>query len=180
MAEVLGALAEATMGALTARNGPRAWARRQPPKIRAEIWSGGRKVPSAVWPPRGAAGLPHSKAGAGRHLVAGIASWMNAHPVDLDRGRPSDSPLLAPPPPNGISFTEWVVGLVVSRDALAAGWGHPISTDPDEVDRRVLAELRKTIRRSACRPVHIAIAVLTGWGLPRAKAKDALKRAEGT
>ena len=51
-------------------------------------------------------------------------------------------------------------------------------TGEHEVERRIVAELRRTIRRLHCTPVTIAIAVLTGWGLPRAKAKDALRHVE--
>jgi hypothetical protein len=182
MAEVLGALAEASTAELTARNGPRAWARKQRPKGRSEIRpSDGRKMPRPVLPPRGFVDLPRSKADAGRHLVRWIEWWLAEHGVDLAAPLPRDGRrevLVADVPPDEVSFVKWVVGLVVATDAPAAGWGRPPSTDPDEIDRRVTAQLRRAIKRWDCTPVSIAIAVLVGWGLPRAKAKDAVRHVE--
>jgi hypothetical protein len=151
MAEILGALVKASPGDLKARNGPRAWARRQ-----------------SV----GGAPFPRSKADAGRQLVSWIQTWLKEHHVDLD----DDRRVLALPPSTNedLSFCEWIE-FVVSSDARAAGWGQPCDADIVVVQKRIVSELRKTIRRLRCTPEHLAIAVLVGWGMSRSKAKDALK-----
>jgi len=153
MAEVLGALAAAKLSAIVARNGPRAWARRQ---------CDGRLA------------LPRSKAEAGRQLVMWIKWWLDEHGVDL---RGDLRALVRPASGNDeLSFPEWIVS-VVSSEALSAGWGPPFSRDPDLVDERVVEELKKTIKRMRCTLEHLAIAVLVGWGMSRTLAKDAVKYA---
>lgn len=154
MAEVLGALAEATIAALKERNGPRAWARRQQ---------------------QGRVALPLSKAEAGRELVRRIEGWLKVHKAV----RPNESRrslLLARPTGEELSFVESVL-FIVSTDAPGAGWGPPSTRDLGEQEERMIRELDKVTRRLRYTTDHLAIAVLVGWGMPRTKAKDALKHA---
>jgi hypothetical protein len=156
MAEVLAALTEAEPKTLKERNGPRAWARRQPRVV----------------------ALPTTQAEAGRSLVGWIEWWLKQReggpPDELRRRR-----LLLDRRPMGeeLSFVEWILCSIVANDALAAGWGEPRSRNIDEQEDSVIRELEKVTKRYRCNADHIALAVLVGWGMPRTKAKDALKRA---
>jgi hypothetical protein len=169
MAEVLGTLAAVDTKALTERNGPRAWARRKRPTDRVEIRGAHRRTLV-----RRFVAIPRSKAEAGCELVEWIEWWLKEHRVDLGGDRRA---LVRPVAPGEVaSFTEWILWMVVAPSAPLAGWGKgrgPI----DEVEKRTVSALAKAVKRLRCTADHLAIAVLVGWGMTRAKAKDAVKYA---
>jgi hypothetical protein len=109
--------------------------------------------------------FPLSKAEAGRKLVAWIEGWVKTH---------GDVPTKDA---HAREFAFWVGG-IVDMIAPIGGWGQPFSRDPGVIDGRVVAELAKLRGRlQQVKADHLAVAVLVGWGMSRAKAKDAVKYA---
>jgi hypothetical protein len=160
MAEVLFALSEASPKAITERNGPRAWARRQCSKGGYRILSSGPEVPK---PDVSGHVIPWSAAESGRDLVHWIAWWIGIRGLEGKLRREHCA---------NLAF--WIAGIVAQLAPLA-GWGKPASSDVDAIDARITDELCKVCKRTDYNARHLAIAVLVGWGMSRPKAKDALR-----
>ena len=158
MAEVLWALSVADAEAITARNGPRAWARKHPSGIRADDRDGVDSYPA-----------PRSKADAGRALVRVIERWIAKRPHARDAHA-----RLALTTAHCAELALCLTVAIATR-ATAVRWGASTSADHEEIDNRIAAELAKVRRRMRYTVDHLAIAALVGWGMSRAKAKDALK-----